>query len=592
MAHLSDDFIEEVRSRNDIVEVISGYVRLQRRGSNYFGLCPFHGEKTASFSVSPAKQMYYCFGCGAGGNVITFIMEYENFTFMEALKQLAERVGMEMPQVEFSEEAKRQADKKAKLLEINKVAAYYYYSQLSTPNGKIGLDYLQNRQLKPETIRKFGLGYSLSYSDDLYRYLKEKSYSDEDLKDSGLIQIDEKRGGHDKFWNRVMFPIMDVNNHVIGFGGRVMGDGMPKYMNSPETAIFDKSRNLYGLNLARTSRENNLILCEGYMDVISLHQAGFHNAAASLGTALTPGHARLLKRYTDEVLLCYDSDSAGVKAAMRAIPILKEAGLTAKVIHMDPYKDPDEFIKGIGAEAFQERIQKAQNSFLFEISILEKDYDLSDPESKTKFYNEIAKRLLTFSEELERENYMKAVANQYQMGYENLQKLVNKLGMTGGLVTEVRKVHKSPEDRRKKEDGMLQSQKLLLTWLVEDTSVFVTVKEYISPEDFDGEMYYKVAKALFEQLKSGQANPAKIVSMFAKEEEQRQAASMFNAALFDDMTREEKEKALKETILRMKQRSIERHSKEMNPTDMVALMQVIEDKRNLESLEKLHISIN
>ena len=268
-----DELIEEVRSRNDIVDVISGYVRLQKKGSSYFGLCPFHNEKSPSFSVSREKQMYYCFGCGAGGNVYTFLMEYENFTFQEALKYLADRAGITLPEPEYSKEAKEKAGRKAVILEINKKAAMYYYVQLKSPQGEKAYTYLTDRGLSDDTIKAFGLGYSSIYSDDLYKYLRKEGYSEDMIRQAGLINTDEKKGVYDKFWNRVIFPIMDVNSRVIGFGGRVMGDAKPKYLNSPETEVFDKSRNLYGLNRARTSRKPYFLLCEGYMDVISLHQA-------------------------------------------------------------------------------------------------------------------------------------------------------------------------------------------------------------------------------------------------------------------------------------------------------------------------------
>ena len=384
--YYSEDLIEEVRSRNDIVDVISGYVRLQRRGSSYFGLCPFHNEKSPSFSVSPGKQMYYCFGCGAGGNVFTFLMEYENYTFPEAVKTLADRCGVELPEMEYSEEARRQADLKSQLLEIQKKAARYYYYELRQEKGRAAYEYLKGRALSDGTIKRFGLGYSSQQSREMYQYLKHEGYSDALLKESGLFSMDERSGFYDKFWNRVMFPIMDVNNRVIGFGGRVMGDAKPKYLNSPETKIFDKSRNLYGLNFARSSRKPNLIICEGYMDVISMHQAGFNQAVASLGTALTVQQSLLMKRYTNEVLVTYDSDEAGTKAALRAIPILREAGLSVRVINMKPYKDPDEFIKALGTEAFQERIDQAQSSFLFEVEVLERGYNLKDPAAKTAFF--------------------------------------------------------------------------------------------------------------------------------------------------------------------------------------------------------------
>ena len=431
--YYAEDVIEEVRSRNDIVSVISEYVKLQRKGSSYFGLCPFHNEKSPSFSVSPDKQMYYCFGCGAGGNVFTFIQEYENYSFPEAMKFLAERAGITLPEKEYSQEERRAQDLRTRILNVNKMAAKYYYYQLRTENGRQAMEYLKNRRLSDETIRSFGLGYSNKYSNDLYLYLKKQGVSDELLRESGLMNVDERKGMYDKFWNRVIFPIMDVNNRVIGFGGRVMGDGKPKYLNSPETAVFDKSRNLYGLNVARTARKKSMLVCEGYMDVISMHQAGFKNSVASLGTALTTQHASLLKRYTDEVILTYDSDGAGIKAALRAIPMLKAAGISTRVLHMNPYKDPDEFIKTLGPEAFQERMDQAENSFLFEISILERDFDMHDPEGKTGFYQAAARKLMEFDQELERENYIQAVAERYQISFDSLRKMVNREAMRGAV---------------------------------------------------------------------------------------------------------------------------------------------------------------
>lgn len=593
MPYYSDELIEEVRSRNDVVDVIGGYVRLQKKGNTYFGLCPFHNEKTGSFSVSPHKQMFYCFGCGAGGNVFTFLMKYENFTFTEAMQTLADRAGVELPQQEMSAAAKKEADKKTKLLEINKEAAKYFYSLLRSPRGQRAYEYFENRQLSEETTKKFGLGYSDQYSDDLYRYLRKKGYDDGLLKESGLVTIDEARGGHDKFWNRAMFPIMDVHNRVIGFGGRVMGEGEPKYLNSPETKIFDKSRNLYGLNIARSTRKPQLLLCEGYMDVIALHQAGFDNAVASLGTALTSGHASLLKRYTKEVYLTYDSDGAGVKAALRAIPILKEVGIVTKVINMQPHKDPDEFIKAEGAQAYNERIAQAENSFMFEIRIMQKQYDMNDPESKTMFYNEIAKKLLGFEEELERNNYIEAVADKYMISFEDLRKLVNNLAIKGGIVKTPPKLKSGINENKKKEDGMKQSQKLLLTWLIEDTRLFSKINGLITPVDFTVELYNKVAQMLFEQYeKDHEVNPAKIISSFMQEEEQREIAELFNARIHQVETHSDMEKALKETIIRIKQNSINFRSNNLDPTDLNGLMQVVEDKRALEQLEKLHISID
>ena len=589
----SDDLIEEIRMKNDIVDVISGYVKLQRKGSSYFGLCPFHNEKSPSFSVSPGKQMYYCFGCGAGGNVFTFLMEYENFTFPEALEMLADRAGVELPKMEYSKEAKEQADLKSALLEINKEAAKFYYYQLRQKTGEQGMAYLKGRELSDETINKFGLGYSCKFSNNLYRYLKGKNYSDELLRQSGLFNVDEKRGMYDKFWNRVMFPIMDVNSRVIGFGGRVMGDAKPKYLNSPETMIFDKSRNLYGLNRARRTKKPYFLLCEGYMDVISLHQAGFTNAVASLGTALTPGHAALIHRYVQEVYLTYDSDGAGTRAALRAMPILRDAGITSKIIRMEPYKDPDEFIKNLGAEAFEERIASARNVFMYSLEVLEKDYDMNSPEGKTEFMKETARRLTQFEEEIERNNYIEAVAKVYHVGFEELRKLVGKMAVQTGLAKPAERPREIQNNRKnKKEDGILVSQKVLLTWLIESEEIFQQIEKYITPEDFSEGLFRQVAELLYEQYEKHEANPAQIMNHFTDEEEHREVAGLFHTKIKELTTVKEQEKALQETILRVKEHSIEEATKNLDPTDIQGLQRLMNEKRKMQDLRTLHISIN
>ena len=585
-----DELIEEVRTKNDIVNVVSGYVRIQKKGSSYFGLCPFHNEKSPSFSVSPGKQMYYCFGCGAGGNVITFVMEYENATFQEAVKMLADRAGINLPEMEYSEEARRKESRRTKLLEIQKEAAKYYYYMLRSPRGKTGHQYLAGRQLSEETMKKFGLGYADGAGSDLTAYLRSKGYSDELINESGLIAFDEKRGMHDKFWNRVMFPIQDSNHRVIGFGGRVMGDAKPKYLNSPETMIFDKSRNLYGLNFARTSRKGNMILCEGYMDVIAMHQAGFTQAVASLGTAFTTGQAGLLKRYTEEVLLAYDSDGAGVNAAMRAIGILRESGLRGKVIDMQPYKDPDEFVKNMGADAFQERIDQAQNSFFFELKILERDFRMDDPESKTAFHREIAKKLCSFEEEVERENYIESVALKYNIGFENLRRLVNGYAARTGLVQPIERPKSTVARKNTPEENVKKSQRLLLTWITEEPEVYLKIKPYITAQDFTEPLYLQVADRLFTDLDQGNYNPAAIISTFEEEEEQRTVAEIFNTKLAKLETPKEREKAFHDILCAVKENSFEYYSGKMG-TDMNALNQVISGKKALEELRKTHISL-
>ncbi len=587
----SEDLVEEVRTANDIVDVVSSYVRLTKKGSTYFGLCPFHNEKTPSFSVTPSKQMYYCFGCGAGGNAITFVMEYENYTFPEALKHLADRAGIKLPEQELSAEQKKEAGLKAQLFDVYKLAGKYYYYQLRQEHGKRAYDYFKKRELSDETIKKFGLGYSNPYSDDLYKYIKSKNYSDEVLKESGLFTISE-RGANDKFWNRAMFPIMDANNRIIAFGGRVLGDGEPKYLNSPETKIFDKSRNLYGLNYARTSREDYMLLCEGYMDVIAMQQAGFTNAVASLGTAFTPQQANLLKRYTKQVILTYDSDGAGVKAALRAIPILKSAGLSAKVLSLSPYKDPDEFIKKLGTDAFRERIANAENSFLFEIRVLSRNYDLNDPEQKTSFYQETAKKLLEFSEELERDNYTQAVSGNFGIPYESLKKLVNHYGGQAFIVQSVREEAQGTKSREKlkntKNDGIKKSQRLLLSWLVEDKRLYPAIKNIISPLDFTEDLYHKIAVEVFKQLEEGRVNPAGILNDYINDDEEyREVALVFNTGIDDSqMSHEDMEKAITETVKRVKKNSLDNASR--SAKDIKELQRIIGEQKKLSTL---HISL-
>ena len=585
-----EEVIEEIRMKNDIVDVVSGYVKLQKKGSSYFGLCPFHNEKSPSFSVSQGKQIYYCFGCGAGGNVISFVMQYENYTFQEAVKFLAQKAGVQLPEAEYSEETRKKENKRAKLLQVNKEAATYFFHQLRSENGRAGWQYLKKRELSDETIRKFGLGFANMTSNDLVKFLKSKGYEDEVIRDAGLATFDEKFGFHDKFWNRVMFPIQDINHRVIGFGGRVMGDGKPKYLNSPETPVFDKSRNLYGLNIARTARKNQIILCEGYMDVITMHQAGFSQAVASLGTAFTEGQASLLKRYTDEVILSYDSDGAGVTAALRAISILKEAGMTGRVLNLEPYKDPDEFIKNCGQEAFQKRLDGGENTFFFEIRMLQKDYNMQDPESKTKFYREIARKLCGFSEEVERENYIQAVAQRYQISVENLRRLVLSYAMQTGYAQPVERPKSGIRKKNTAEEGVRRSQRLLLTWLTDMPSLYPKIKKFITPEDFTEELYRRVAEKLFDQLEQKTMDPAGIIGMFEEEEEQRMAAEVFSTKLTQLSNRQEREKAFHDIVLAVKENSYEQYLAGSG-SDVNALKGVIEGKKALEELDKTHISI-
>ena len=580
MAYYSEELVEEVRRKNDIVEVISPHVKLTRRGVNYFGLCPFHNEKTPSFSVSAPKQMYYCFGCGAGGNVVSFVMAYENYTFQEALKVLADRAGVALPEREPTEEEKRAAGIRTQLMDVNRDAAAFYYYLLRSPAGEPGMKYLRGRGLTDETLRRFGLGFS-SVSGSLYRHLKQKGYTDDVLSKSGIFRYKEGNVT-DYFWNRVIFPIMDVRSRVVGFGGRVMGSGEPKYLNSPATDVFDKSRMLYGLNYARTTRRNYFLLCEGYMDVISLHQAGFDCAVASLGTSFTGGHAVLIKRYTKEVVLTYDSDGAGRKAALRAIPILRSAGISVRVLDMKPYKDPDEFIKALGAEAYEERIAHAENFFYFQSDMLREGFDLNDPDGKTQFERALAESLTQFADELERNNYVGAVAARYGIDAAVLRAEVNRAGGRmatldgsrtatpdgpdgfGGRGTlmgpdasyESGRGGKSPKARA----GIVEDESLVLSETAAGTIPGASFLKLFRPEFFDEGVLRKIAEYEIEAIRAGRTPAAaEMIGYFAEEPEKAgEAAAVFSVSLNEDEDPVRQMDTLRKAVARVRKEAAQR----------------------------------
>lgn len=560
-----DEIIEEVRSRNNIVDLIGSYVKLTRRGSSYTGLCPFHNERTPSFHVSADKQMYYCFGCGEGGNIFTFLMKYENQTFPEAIRTLADRAGITLPEEELTAQQKKERSKRQQILDVNREAAKFFVYCLRSDEGKQAASYLQHRRLSAETINHFGLGYAPKNSRALYTYLKRKGYKDDLLKESGLFTYDAKRGFSCKFWNRVMFPIMNSANKVIGFGGRVMGDAKPKYLNSPETILFDKSSNLYGLNYARTSRKPYLILCEGYMDVIAMHQAGFTNAVASLGTAMTSQHATLIRRYVNEVRLAYDSDEAGVKAALRAISILNSAQLRSRVIHMQPHKDPDEFIKALGTEAFQKRIDDAESSFMFELSVRYHAYRQNDPDERAAFIRETAGMLLRFPEEAERKVYIEAISRNYGIDADSLSGMVNSLGARLSpqqieqlLANREESTVPVPENRLKKPElSLLKSQRLILTLLSDNPSLLERAKKVLTAEDFEDPLCRKIAEEMFSASGTADFSPARLLDTFDDMEEQKAAAAVFHEKLSSDLSEDETERSLSEAIVRIKQNTLD-----------------------------------
>ena len=404
---IPEAFLQELVERNDIVDVVGSYVRLTKRsGSNQFGLCPFHSEKTPSFSVSPDKQIYHCFGCGKGGGVINFIMEIESLTFPEAVEFLAKRVGMTMPEQEDNREAK----KRRRMLELNRDAAKFFYSCLSGPNGGPALDYMAKREITPATAKRFGLGYAPDTWDSLIKAMKELGYSEYELFDAGLVRKGKNGGHYDTFRSRLMFPVIDVRGDVIGFSGRILGEGEPKYMNSPETLVFNKSRNLFALNLAKKSKSGHIILAEGNIDVVMMHQAGFDSAVASLGTSLTPEQARLISHYTKEVIIAYDSDGAGKKAAQRAIGLLDKLDVKVKVLSMSGAKDPDEYIKTKGADAFRNLLDKSENHIDYRLQTVTDKYDLSVDEQKVAFLKEASDMVARLPGSVERQVYAIRIA--------------------------------------------------------------------------------------------------------------------------------------------------------------------------------------
>lgn len=606
--YYSDEVIEEVRNRTNIVDVIGNYVHLKKKGNSYFGLCPFHGEKTASFSVSDEKQMFYCFGCGKGGSVFTFLMEYENFTFPEVVEYLAEQVGMELPKEEQTSEQKAMADYRATLREMNKDAANYFFKLLHHEHGKRGYEYFKSRQITDDTILKFGLGFADIYRDDLYRFLKQKGYQDEVLKDSGLVEIDSQ-GAHDKFWNRVMFPIVDMNGKVIGFGGRVMGDGEPKYLNSRETLLFEKKKNLYGLHFARRSKRDGFLLCEGYMDVISLHQAGFDNAVASLGTAYTIDQARLLKRYRNRVFLAYDSDAAGQKAALRAIEICRSADLSARVISMEPYKDPDEFIKNLGAEEYEKRIANSISSVMYEIQVLAGQFHLNDPEDKTNFGREAAKRLSYIKDKLERENYVSAVSEQYHFQERSLLQQVNQIGEQTfeeqrfkDLEEESKKSHQRIV-KEEKEAPILQ-EKLLLTWVANYPVLWEKIREHITVQEFSEGLTRQIAEQFEKQYQqTNMVNPAEVIDSYPDLSLHSKISAILNEEVQYEGSEQEDEvmrrqfaqNAITETVRRFKKESIDRQMKELTQQSIPKKEQsqrFMELMKETQALENLYITLD
>ena len=517
-----EDLIEEVRISNDIVDVVMEYVRLERKGKDYFGLCPFHKEKTPSFSVAPAKQIFYCFGCGTGGNVIQFIMKIENLSYIDSVKFLADRARIQLPDGDSPEEKEKALIRK-RLIEINTEAARFFFNMLNSSQGEKARWYLKNRNIHESTIRKFGIGYSSDSWDELFSYLREKGFEEEYILKSGLVLKNKTGKFYDRFRGRIMFPIFDVRGNVIAFGGRVMDSTNPKYMNSPETAIYNKRRNLYALNFAKNSGDKRLIIVEGYMDVISLHQSGIINTVASLGTALTESQGRILKKYAEEVIISYDADASGQSATMRGLDLLSEIGCQVKVLIVPDGKDPDEFIRKNGTDEFKKLVDSSLSLVEYKIKILKKNIDTNTIDGKIKFLNKTADILSKIDNNVEREMYIKKLAAQYKVSEESiLSEVYKRIRKTVRLRTPaviadgrkkvLRGLKKDEIDAR-----LMHDERFLLALLCVDNSVYRAVSDKITLDLFSDSRNKEIAQKILERIEDGRGIvPGELLGMVEK----------------------------------------------------------------------------
>lgn len=509
MVRYSEELIDEIKNSNDIVDVISQYVNLKRSGRNFFGLCPFHKEKSPSFSVSPDKQIFHCFGCGAGGNVIHFISKIENADFKEAIGILANRAGIELPTLNNYEDNKT-ALLKSKVYEINQIAAEFYHQNLYKPTSKIGQEYIKKRKLDNRTLKSFLIGYSGNF-DELYRILKQKGFTEEEILASSLVNKTDDGKYIDRFRKRVMFPIQDTRNKVIAFGGRVTDDRKPKYINSPENIVYSKGRHLFGLNVAKRGELKNIIIVEGYMDAISLYQRGITNVVASLGTALTEAQGRLLRRYSERVTIGYDSDGAGQAATLRGLEILQNIGCDVRILQISGAKDPDEYVIKYGPERFLKCVEQAISLVEFKVKMLKQSLNLDNINDKIKFLNQVAKILSNVTNSIERELYVEKIANEYNVSKEAIYGEVNKLiyaKNTGEKTLEKPIVKKEIKKEKQEIDSSTTKRENLIIYLLINypQESYKKIKSVISENDMKLEENQKILKKMYEEIEKGNIN--------------------------------------------------------------------------------------
>ncbi len=589
----SDEVIEEVRISNDIVDVVNEYVRIEKKGKNYFGICPFHREKTPSFSVEPTKQIFYCFGCGKGGNVIHFIMQAENFDFVEAIKFLADRARIHLPEGE-SEEEREKARIRREVIKINTEAARFFHENLK--KNLAALRYLKDRGIRGSTIRKFGLGYSTEEWDSLYKYLISKGFDQNHIAESGLVIPNRRTGGYfDRFRGRIMFPIFDIRSNIIGFGGRVFDSGaggtdssQPKYMNTPETCVYNKRRNLYALNFAKNSGEKRIIIVEGYMDVISLHQGGIINTVASLGTALTENQGRLLKKYAEEVIISYDADTAGQAATMRGLDVLDSVGCNVKVLTLPDGKDPDEFIRKNGSDALRKHIDNAVSLVEYKIRVLKKQINTDTVDGKVSFINKMADILSKVENRIEMELYVKKIAKEYNISEEAIfteiyKKIRPRTRLKTGAFRQREAISTDAGNiEEEKTNDILYYERLLLSLLSIDNRVYRIIKNEISAEDFCDENNKRYAKIIFTRLDENKGFvPAELLNILDDKE-----IESFVGIIQKECNFEDNKKAVVDIIKKMKLYKLDKRKQE--------ILRLLSDRNTLQErdVEKLKLELN
>lgn len=568
----SDEIIEEVRQNNDVVDIISQYVHLTRKGRNYFGLCPFHSEKSPSFSVSPDRQIFHCFGCGVGGNVYTFLMKIEGITFKESLEQLAERANIQLPTYENSADAAKD-ELKAKVYKVNEFAAEFYHQNLYKPVAKIGQEYVKKRKMNRETLEAYRIGFSGKF-DELYKALKAQGFEEKEILESGLVNKNANGTYIDRYRERLMFPICDARGKVIAFGGRILDDSkikdpkfpQPKYINSPENLVYSKGRHLFGLNVAKKESAKKLLIVEGYMDVISLHQRGITNVVGALGTALTEQQGWLLRKNTEQVILGFDADGAGQTAIERSMKILQKMGCDMRVLQIEGAKDPDEYIVKFGEGRFRLAMDNAISLVEFTVKNLKKDLNLDNTSDKIKFLNEIAKILSKVENTMEREIYIEKIAKGYNISKEAIYAEVNKLIYAGNKTDkvlqsntkEIKHVEIEIKDDIIDEDLQRRENTIIAILLENNNNIFQKIKEKIKPEDFISKINKKIAKELYNELEKEDCNINKLIDTF--DETMQSHITMLMATDFEI---EDVDKAVEDILTKYEKERLENRKREI-----------------------------